>query len=124
MWFDELGKPWDKHACFIPEEFHSTPAMSGIQPIRLVRVRDVLRLRNGNGYAIYYGRDGRASDAIDVFANDEIPGAGRSPKPLSDLLLLTRRWIYIDHARSRVTTLDGSQYNFQDHDYDGGWKRR
>ena len=124
MWFDELGKPWDKHACFIPENFHSAPAISGIEPILLVRVRDVRPLVKEKGYAVYYGRDGRASDIIDILGDEAIAGDPRYPKPPSELLLLKRRWIYIDYPRSRVTTLDGRQYDFRSHVFLVGWKQR
>jgi hypothetical protein len=123
VWFDELGKPWEKHACFIPADFHSTPAISQIEPILLVRVRDVKPLVRRNGYAVYYGRDGRASDVIDVFTKFRIPITERRNGSQSDRLRLRRRWLYIDHKRLRITTLDGRQFAFREHVFIGGWRR-
>lgn len=124
VWFDELGKPWDKHACFIPEDFHSAPAISGLDPIFLVRVRDVRPLMKESGYALYFGRDGRASDIIDILIDDTIESPPRYPKPPRELMLLKRRWIYIDYSRSRVITLDGWEYRFRSHVFLVGWKQR
>jgi hypothetical protein len=41
VWFDELGKPWDKHPCFLDKPEPTNPAIAGTFNVR--RIRRVLR---------------------------------------------------------------------------------
>lgn len=121
VWFDELGEPWEKHACFA-DTSPPPQAKRFSDYLVLVRIRKVKPLLKEEGFAVAYGRDRKGSDVVDVMVEKGPPMEERTILNRKDHLRIQNRWVYLDHARSCFVTLDGRVLPFRPHRSAGGWK--
>lgn len=122
VWFDELGKPWEKHGCFAHSAAAPEPPTKDAGYVVLVRVRDVKPLRKEEGFVVAYGRERRKSDHVDIMVKKGPPLEERTALSRIDHLRIRNRWVYLDHDRSCLVTLDGRVLPFRTHKYIGGRK--
>jgi hypothetical protein len=108
VWFDELGKPWDKHGCF---DLPVPPLDLDVESFEIVRVRDIKGLREGTGVVVYVGRDRKRSLEYEVAAVSEIPR-------------LVGRWCYLNRGLKQLRTVDGRVLSITRHAHLTPWGLR
>jgi len=98
VWFEELGKPWDKHPCF--DDVPLPEALATHREFRLMRIREVARLRQRSGYVLYLGRDRKRSEEWEVDLGLQSHEAQR----------LTGKWCYLAQSEPMIALLDGRRF--------------
>lgn len=107
VWFDELGKPWDKHPCFASQEPTAVPEDQTAPSFSLQRVRDVFPLKDRSGVMIACGHGRKKAETWDILGVIEIPR-------------LKNRYCYISYVKKELVTLDGRRFRLLPHEWVGG----
>jgi hypothetical protein len=112
VWFDDLGRPWDKHACFA-ETSAPVPADT-MGTYLLLRIRSVVRFKihidgkpidNEPGFILHVGRDRMASEVWEVY-----------PKlSTAEVLGWRGRYCYISAPLKTLVLLNGMSFPLAAH---------
>ena len=98
VWFNELGKPWEKHSCMISTE----EAFHQIETFEIFRVRGIKKLLKLNGVVIYIGKNKKRSQEYEIMGISDTPN-------------IFGRWCYLNNERSILKTTTGETFPISRH---------